>query len=103
MSVAREPGKYSLAKTAANYVPLTPLSFLARTAVDLIRTRVAVIHGALPHELGSKPMPRCRRLAAALAARGVGAGDTVAMMAPNVPGIFERHSRSRWLAACSTR
>ncbi len=78
-----------LDKNGANYVPLTPLSFIARAAH---------VHPKLPsviHEdrrfTWAETYARCRRFASALAARGIGFGDTVAVMLPNVPAIFECH------------
>jgi len=74
---------------SANYVPLTPVAFLERSA-EVWPDRVAVRHGRLAYtyrELGE----RVRRLASALAARGVRRGDTVAVMAPNVPAMLELH------------
>ena len=76
-------------RQAANYVPLTPVAFLERSA-EVWPDRVAVRHGRLAltyRELGE----RVRRLASALAARGVRRGDTVAVMAPNVPAMLELH------------
>ena len=78
-----------LDKNAANYVPLTPLSLLARTAYTYPR-RVAVIHGDRQLTWG-EVYARCRRLASALARRNIGAGDTVAAMLPNVPAMVEMH------------
>jgi fatty-acyl-CoA synthase len=78
-----------LGKNAANYVPLSPLSLLARTAYTYPR-RVAVIHGDWQLTWG-EVFARCRRLASALARRGIGAGDTVAAMLPNVPAMYEMH------------
>jgi fatty-acyl-CoA synthase len=78
-----------LAKNAANHVPLTPLSFLARTA-STWPSRIAVRHGERTftwHAFES----RCRRLASALARRGVRRGDTVAVLAPNGPPLLEAH------------
>jgi fatty-acyl-CoA synthase len=80
---------YDMPKTAANYAPLTPLSFLARTAA-VYPDRVAVIHGD-NRFTWREAFARCRRLGSALAARGIGVGDTVAIMAPNVPAMFEAH------------
>jgi fatty-acyl-CoA synthase len=80
---------FDLPRTAANHVPLSPLSFLARTAA-VYPDRLAVVHGAWRMSW-RESYARCRRLAAALAARGVGRGDTVAIMAPNVPAAFEAH------------
>lgn len=79
----------SLERNAANYVPLTPLSFLARTA-DLFPEREAVIYGALRLTWGDVQR-RARRLASALVKRGVKIGDTVAVLSPNTPAMFEAH------------
>ncbi|MFQ5775440.1 MAG: acyl-CoA synthetase, partial [Kiloniellaceae bacterium] len=78
-----------LGKTAANFAPLTPLSFLARTA-EVYPARTAVIHGAA-RRTWEETYARCRRLASALRQRGIGRGDTVAVMAPNTPPMFEAH------------
>jgi len=81
--------RQNLERNPANYTPLTPLSFLART-VDVYPGKTAVIHGDRRFtyaELGA----RCRRLASALANRGIGEGDTVAIMAPNIPAMLEAH------------
>ncbi|HVC13212.1 MAG TPA: acyl-CoA synthetase [Burkholderiales bacterium] len=83
------PYQADLDRNAANYTPLTPLSFLERTAY-VYPQRVAVIHGALRHTW-QDVYARCRRLASALAARGIGTGDTVAVMLPNVPTMLEAH------------
>jgi len=79
----------ALAKTAANYVPLTPLSFLTRT-VELFPDRVAVIHADRRYtwaEVGQ----RTTRLASALGRVGVSTGDTVSVIAANTPELFEAH------------
>jgi fatty-acyl-CoA synthase len=79
----------NLDRNPANYTPLTPLSFLART-VEVYPGKTAVIHGDRHFtyaELGG----RCRRLASSLAKRGIGEGDTVAIMAPNIPAMLEAH------------
>ncbi len=78
-----------LDKNAANHVPLTPLGFLERTAA-VFPHRTAVIHGAVRRSW-AETAARCRRLASALAARGIGVGDTVAVIAPNIPELFEAH------------
>ncbi|MFT6452355.1 MAG: fatty-acyl-CoA synthase [Halocynthiibacter sp.] len=76
-----------LEKNAANHVPLTPLSFLNRTAV-VYPDRTAILHGA--HKTSYREMrARCRRLASALIARGIERNDTVAIMAPNIPAFVE--------------
>ena len=78
-----------LDRNAANYTPLTPLSLLARTAY-VYPGRSAVIHGDSEFTW-SQVYARCRRLASALAQQGVGPGDTVAVMLPNVPAMYEAH------------
>jgi fatty-acyl-CoA synthase len=78
-----------LAKTAANYVPLSPISFLVRAA-DVHPDRPAVIHGDW-RLTWREVHERSRRLASALARRGVGPGDTVAVMAANTPQMVEAH------------
>jgi 3-(methylthio)propionyl---CoA ligase len=83
------PFEAGLERDAANFTPLTPLSFLARAA-DVYPTRPAVVHGDRVHTY-AEFAARCRRLASALARRGIGAGDTVAVIAPNVPALLEAH------------
>ncbi|HQR55101.1 MAG TPA: acyl-CoA synthetase [Burkholderiaceae bacterium] len=83
------PYASGLDRNAANYVPLSPLSFIERTA-QVYPQRVAIVHGAL-RQTWRDTYARCRRLAGALASRGVGVGDTVAAMLPNTPAMFEAH------------
>jgi fatty-acyl-CoA synthase len=83
------PDEVGLDKNAANYVPLTPIGFLVRSAA-VYPNRLAVAHGERRYNW-REALGRCRRLASALAARGVGRGDTVAVMAPNIPEAFEAH------------
>ena len=78
-----------LPRLPANHVPLTPLSFLLRSA-RVYPERVAVIHGARRFTY-AEMLERCRRLASALAGSGVAAGDTVAVLAPNIPEMLEAH------------
>ncbi len=78
-----------LGRDAANHVPLSPVSFLRRAA-DTWPGKVAVRHGELAFTYAQFEA-RCRRLASALAARGIGRGDTVAIVAPNVPAMLEAH------------
>jgi fatty-acyl-CoA synthase len=73
----------------ANYAPLTPLSFLVRSAAVFPR-KTAVIHGDRRYTY-AQFHARCRRLASALIRRGIRLGDTVAVMAPNVPEMLEAH------------
>src|SRR5438874_10185328 len=79
----------ALGKERANYVPLSPVQFLARSAL-IWPHKIAVRHGAQAYTYREFEA-RCRRLASALARRGVGRGDTVAVMAPNVPALLEAH------------
>jgi fatty-acyl-CoA synthase len=82
-----------LDRNAANYAPLTPLSFLER-AGTVYPELPAVVHGsgsgAIRRNWG-ETYARCRRLASALAARGLGRGDTVAVMLANTPEMVEMH------------
>jgi fatty-acyl-CoA synthase len=78
-----------LPKTAANYAPLTPLSFLERAA-HVYSDRPAVIHGSQRYTW-RETYARCRRLGSALARRGIGVGQTVAAMLPNTPPMYEAH------------
>jgi len=78
-----------LDKNAANYAPLTPLSFLERAAY-VYPDKVSVVHGKERYTW-KETYARCRRLASALAKRGIGAGDTVAVMLPNIPAMVEAH------------
>src|SRR5438552_17883048 len=89
MSPESNPYKIGLDKNAANYVPLSPIAFLLRSAA-VYPDRLAVAYGARRYSWG-EALERCRRLAGALAARGVGRGDTVALMSPNLPEAFEAH------------
>jgi len=83
------PYATGLDQCAANYMPLTPLSFLERSAY-VYPDRVAVVHGK--RRLTWKEVEtRARRLAGALKARGIGAGDTVAVVLNNTPEMYEAH------------
>src|SRR5262249_51797662 len=95
--VSQRPRRYRRAMTSiferdldqgpANFVPLSPLSLLPRAA-RVWPDKIAVIHGdrrCSYRELHA----RVTRLASALARRGIGRGDTVAVMAPNIPPLLE--------------
>lgn len=86
---AANPYALGLDRNPANYVPLSPLSFLRRSA-NVYPDRLAVIHAA-HRTTWRETYARCRRLASALSRHGVGRGDTVAVIAPNVPALFEAH------------
>ncbi|HUT48415.1 MAG TPA: acyl-CoA synthetase [Alphaproteobacteria bacterium] len=76
-----------LDKVPANFQPLTPLTLIERAA-GIFPDRVAVIHGERRYSW-LETYTRARRLASALAKRGIEVGDTVAVMAPNVPEFYE--------------
>ena len=78
-----------LAKLKANHVPLSPLSFIARTA-KVYPDRLAVIHGDRRYTW-QETYARSRRLASAIADLGIGRGDTVAAMCANTPELYEAH------------
>ena len=78
-----------LAKGAANFTALTPLVFLRRAAA-VYPEKLAVIDGAASFTY-RELYGRCLRLADALRQRGIGRGDTVAVIAPNVPALLEAH------------
>ena len=84
-------GQYDLGldKTPANFVALTPLSFLARTAA-VYPDQVSTVYEDRVFTW-SQTEARCRRFASYLAGRGIGRGDTVAAMLPNVPAMNELH------------
>ncbi|MGH8691595.1 MAG: acyl-CoA synthetase [Burkholderiales bacterium] len=83
------PYQQDLDKNPANHAPLTPLSFVERAA-HVYPGQVSVIHGA-QRQTWKETYARCRRLASALAKRGIGPGDTVAAMLPNIPAMVEAH------------
>ncbi len=83
------PFEMDLDRNAANYVPLSPLSFLPRTA-SVYPDRIAIIHGS--HQVTwAEAYRRCRCLASALEGAGVRPGDTVAAFLPNTPPMWEAH------------
>jgi fatty-acyl-CoA synthase len=84
-----ENGGDALGRNSANYVALSPLTFLERSARVFPR-KTAVIHGERRITY-AQFRERARRLASALARSGVHPGDTVAVMAPNVPALLEAH------------
>ncbi len=86
-----------LERNQANYTALSPLSFL-RKAAQVHPDRVALIHGERRLSW-AQVYARCRRLASALQAWGVGRGDTVAAMLPNTPAMLELHYGPAMLGA----
>ena len=83
------PYDTDLDKNPANHVALSPLGFLERAAA-VYPKRLSVVHGKTRHTWADT-YARCRRLASALKRRGIVQGDTVAIMAPNVPAMVEAH------------
>ncbi|MDE0800483.1 MAG: acyl-CoA synthetase [Rhodospirillaceae bacterium] len=86
-----QPGIYDtdLDQSSANHEPLSPISFLRRAA-EVYPDRVAVVHGPVLYTY-AELYQRCRRLASALTNLGIVAGDTVAVLAPNIPAHLEAH------------
>ncbi|MFQ2319884.1 acyl-CoA synthetase [Aeromonas dhakensis] len=78
-----------LEKNPANYEALTPISFLGRAA-RVYPDYPALIHGPL-RQSWAQTERRCRQLASALRLHGIGEGDTVSIVAPNTPAMFEAH------------
>ncbi|MBE5529878.1 acyl-CoA synthetase [Laribacter hongkongensis] len=83
------PYEIGLDKNPANYVPLTPVTFLERAA-QVYPNKPAVIHGQRVYTW-SQVFERSRRLASALAKHGVRKGSTVAILCPNIPEMVEAH------------
>lgn len=78
-----------LDQVAANYEPLSPLTFLERAA-SVHPNKTAVVHGSV-RRTWAETYQRCRQLASALSQQGIGVGDTVAIICPNLPEHFEAH------------
>ena len=73
----------------ANFAPLTPLSFIERSA-SIYPDRISVIHGETRYTW-AETYQRCCLLASALTRMGIGEGDTVSFMGANTPETFEAH------------
>ena len=89
MMSTMHPFETDLDRNPANYVPLTPVSFLTRAA-SAFAEKVAVIDGTR-HYTYRQLLERCTRLASALAKLGIGHLDTVAIIASNIPEMIEAH------------
>ena len=87
--MAAQDYETGLARNPANHQPLTPLLFLERAAT-VFPEHIAVVHGTLRRPYRAL-RDRCVRLASALAANGIGRGDTVAALLPNTPEMLECH------------
>ena len=79
----------NLDKNHANFTPLSPLSFLQRSA-EVYPNRLSIIHGSKKYTW-SDTFKRSKQLASALTKKGVGKGDTVAVLCFNTPEIYEAH------------
>ena len=89
MSNGKSQYDIGLEKTSANYVPLSPVSFLVRTATVYPQLISTIYEGRT--FTWSQTYERCKRFASFLAKRGIGPGDTVAAMLPNIPAMNEAH------------
>src|SRR5438445_5551395 len=87
--MAPTPYDTDLDRNPANFQPLTPLTFLERAAA-VFPDHTAVIHGKLRRSYAGL-YARARRLASALARRGIGRGDTVSVLLANTPAMLEAH------------
>ncbi len=87
--MSANPYDEHLDKNPANYQPLTPLQFLERAAA-VYPDHPAIIHGKAKVSYATF-YARCRRLASALAQRGIGRNDTVSVMLSNTPAMLEAH------------
>ena len=89
MNSKRNSYEMDLDKNATNFVPLSPLSFIERTK-DVYPDYASVIYGDRTYTW-LETYNRCLKFAAALEKHGIGLGDTVSIIAPNTPEIFEAH------------
>jgi fatty-acyl-CoA synthase len=87
--MSQNPYELDLDRNPANHQPLSPLSFVKRAA-EVYPEKVAVVHGPLRRTY-AELYTRCRKLASALSERGIGLGQTVAVIAPNTPEMLEMH------------
>jgi 3-(methylthio)propionyl---CoA ligase len=79
----------NMEKNSANFSALTPLNFIERAA-NVYPEKLAVVHGPVRRNW-RETYSRCRQLASALHSANIGKGDTVSVIAPNVPALFEAH------------
>ncbi|MDI3325308.1 acyl-CoA synthetase [Pontibacterium granulatum] len=89
MSTKHNPYELGLEQNAANYAALTPLSFIERAAF-VYPEHTATVHGQVRRNW-AETYSRCRQLASALQKHGIEKGDTVSVVAPNLPEVFESH------------
>ena len=87
-SLGTKMNKYDvLERNTANYVPLSPISFLERTAA-IYPNRQSVVYNDRSYNW-SETHSRCCSLASALTGRGIGQNDTVSVLLHNTPEMFE--------------
>lgn len=83
------PNASGLRRSEANFTQLSPLSFIRRAA-SVYPEYTSVVHGERRFTW-ARTYERCRRLASALNRRGIGAGETVAVLVSNIPAMYEAH------------
>ncbi len=88
-SVQPGDGDYPLPAHTANYTPLSPLSFLKRSA-EVYPDHTAIIHGERQHSY-SEVYTRCVKLASRFSQMGIKPGDVISIVAPNIPETYEAH------------
>ncbi|PWA34778.1 AMP-binding, conserved site-containing protein [Artemisia annua] len=86
LTESRQPME-GVVRSAANYIPLSPISFLERAA-KVYRDRTSVVYGSIKYTW-EETHRRCVKLASSLNQFGVSRGDVVAILAPNVPAMLE--------------
>ncbi|MDJ0956534.1 MAG: acyl-CoA synthetase [Arenicellales bacterium] len=91
MSDIVDTGPYAtgLQKRVANFTQLSPLSFIKRTA-SVYPEYTSIVHDDRSYTW-LETYTRCRQLGSALKKRGIGAGDTVAVLMSNIPAMYEAH------------
>jgi fatty-acyl-CoA synthase len=87
--MAKTPYDIDLDRNPANFQPLSPLPFLERAA-SVFPDQLAIVHGPLRRNY-REFYARARRLASALARRGIKRGDTVSVVLANTPAMLECH------------
>src|SRR5690606_14952867 len=86
---SQNPYNHGLDQNAANYDALSPLSFIERTAVVHPQLTSVIYHQR--RFTWAQTYQRCKQLASALSQKGIGEGDTVSTMLPNIPAMYEAH------------
>ncbi|KAL3333873.1 hypothetical protein AABB24_030576 [Solanum stoloniferum] len=76
-------------RCSANYVPLSPISFLLRSGM-VYSNRISIVYGDVKFTW-AETRRRCLQLASAFTHFGISRGDVVAVLAPNIPAIYELH------------